>query len=247
MEKIEYQTMAAVEEQHWWYGGMRAIAAALIDTVFADRHNLTILDAGCGTGANLLWLRRYGHVVGIDMSPDAIELGRTRFQGSAVRGSVLQLPLADHQFDLVTSFEVIYHNWVPDEVLALREFARVLRPGGHVVLRLPAFEFLRGKHDRSVFTRKRFTIRETDHALQRAGFRLVHATYVNMFLLPIAMVQRVVERTFDTGSKDSDLVQPSAPINELLRWPLAAEAAWVGRGGAFPVGLSLLCMAKYDG
>ena len=122
--------MAAVEERHWWYGGMRAIAAALLDEAYRGRHDLHILDAGCGTGGNARFLRRYGTVVGIDLAAEALELGGERLPGVLARASVLDIPFADARFDLVTSFDVLYHRAVPDEGRALRETARVLRPNG---------------------------------------------------------------------------------------------------------------------
>src|ERR1043165_1635025 len=130
MERSEYTMMAAVEGRHWWYGGMRAIAAALLDTVYCGRNDLRILDAGCGTGGNALFLRRYGQVVGIDLAAEALDLGGQRLPGVLARASVLDIPFADASFDLVTSFDVIYHRAVPDEGRALRETARGLRPGG---------------------------------------------------------------------------------------------------------------------
>src|SRR5262245_37176290 len=101
MERAEYEVMAAVEGRHWWYGGMRAIAAAILDAVYGERHDLQILDAGCGTGGNGLFLRRYGTVVGIDLAPEALDLGGSRLPGRLARGSVLDIPFADASFDLV--------------------------------------------------------------------------------------------------------------------------------------------------
>src|SRR5438132_891799 len=103
MERSEYIVMAAVEDRHWWYGGMRAIAAAMLAEAYGARRDLRILDAGCGTGGNALFLQRYGRVVGIDLAAEALELGGERLPGVLARGSVLEIPFADARFDLVTS------------------------------------------------------------------------------------------------------------------------------------------------
>ena len=245
MERSEYAVMAAVEGRHWWYGGMRAIAAALLDTAYRGRSTLQILDAGCGTGGNVLFLRRYGCVVGIDLAAEALDLGGERLPGALARASVLQLPFAGASFDLVTSFDVIYHRAVPDERQALREMARVLRPGGRLLTRLPAYEFLRSKHDRAVHTRRRYTAGVARSLIEASGFTVERISYVNSLLFPLPLAQRLLERVLPAlEHTESDLALPSAPLNEALRWPMAAEAAWLARGRAFPVGLSIVCLAR---
>jgi SAM-dependent methyltransferase len=245
MERSEYVTMAAVEASHWWYGGMRAIAASLLDEVYRGRRDLRILDAGCGTGGNALFLRRYGQVAGVDLARDAIEFGAPRLAGRLARGSVLELPFAAGSFDLVTSFEVLYHRAVPDEAPALAEARRVLRPGGRLLIRLPAFELLRGKHDRAVHGRRRYTAAEVRALLEAQGFRVERASYVNSLLLPLPLAQRLLERALPAAEhEESDLAPPPALLNEALRWPMAAEAAWLARGGSFPAGLSVICRAQ---
>jgi SAM-dependent methyltransferase len=245
MERSEYTTMAAVEDRHWWYGGMRAIAAALLDSVYAEGHTLRILDAGCGTGGNALFLRRYGQVVGIDLAPEALELGSRRLPGALARGSVLEIPFADASFDLVTSFDVLYHRAVRDEGQALHEAARVLRHGGRLLIRLPAYEFLRSKHDRAVHTRRRYTAGEARALLMAGGFAVERSSYVNSLLFPLPLAQRLIERALPALEHgDSDMALPPAAVNEALRWPLAAEAAWLARGGSFPAGLSIVGLAR---
>src|SRR3954468_14211739 len=115
MERAQYLVMAAVEGRHWWYGGMRAISASILNLVYAGRRDLAILDAGCGSGGNLRFLRRYGSVIGVDLAAEALALGRENAPSDLARASVLQLPFAEASFDLVTSFEVLYHRAVPDE------------------------------------------------------------------------------------------------------------------------------------
>lgn len=237
--------MAAVEGHHWWYGGMRAITASMLDSVYAGRRDLHMLDAGCGSGGNLRFLRRYGSVTGIDLAAEALALGRLNVQSRLARASVLALPFADASFDLVTSFEVLYHRAVPDERVALREAWRVLRLGGRLLLRLPAYQFLLRRHDREVHTRRRYTAGPVRALLRDSGFVIECCTYINTVLFPLAVAQQLAERALPAfAPHGSNLLPPSAALNEALRWPLAAEAAWIARGRSFPFGLSIVCLAR---
>jgi SAM-dependent methyltransferase len=242
MEQVEYLVMAAVEGNHWWYGGMRAITASMLNSAYASRRDLDILDAGCGSGGNLRFLRHYGRVIGIDLAAEALALGQ---QSGMTRASVLAIPFADASFDLVTSFDVLYHRAVPDERVALREAWRVLRPGGRLLLRLPAYQFLLRRHDREVHTRRRYTAGHVRALLLASGFMIERCSYINTLLFPLALAQQLTERALPTfAPHGSNLLPPSAALNEALRWPLAAEAAWIARGQSFPFGLSVVCLAR---
>ncbi|HNP87288.1 MAG: class I SAM-dependent methyltransferase [Chloroflexi bacterium SZAS-1] len=245
MERAEYEVMAAVEDRHWWYGGMRAISAALLDEVYSQRTNLRILDAGCGTGGNARFLQRYGTVAAIDLAPTALELGEVHLPGKLARASVSDLPFANGSFDVVTSFDVLYHHAVPNEEQALSEMRRVLKPGGRLLIRLPAYEFLRSKHDRAVHTRRRYTSADARALITAGGMIVERCSYVNSLLFPLPLAQRLLEQALPTLEReDSDLTLPRPLVNEALRWPLATEAAWLARGGSFPVGLSILIRAR---
>lgn len=244
MERTEYETMAAVELRHWWYGGMRAVSAALLDSAYPGRRDLRILDAGCGTGGDALFLRRYGQVLGLDFAAEALRLGGERHPGRLTRGSVMALPYADASFDLVTSFDVLYHRGVPDEGAALAEARRVLRPGGRLLIRLPAYEWLRSRHDRQVHTRRRYTAGAARAMLEAAGFAVERSSYALSLLFPLPAAARLLERLTPDAGEASAMAIPAAPLNAALRWPMAVEAAWLGLGGSLPFGLSIVCLAR---
>jgi ubiquinone/menaquinone biosynthesis C-methylase UbiE len=246
MEKPEYETMAAVELRHWWYGGMRAVSAALLDRHYAGRRDLRVLDAGSGTGGDAMFLRRYGEVVALDYAAEAAPIAAGRLPGRFARGSVLELPFADASFDLVTSYDVLYHRWVPDEAPALAEARRVLRPGGRLLIRLPAYEWLRSRHDRQVHTRRRYTAAEVRQILRAAGFVVERCSYVLSLLFPLPAASRLLERFTPDSGEESAMGMPGAPLNAALKAPMALEAAWLGLGGSFPFGLSVMALARCD-
>jgi len=243
MEFAEYHVMAHVERTHWWYVGMRTIADVWLRHLPPTTTPRRILDAGCGTGGNLAWLAHYGNPFGFDFSPIALPLAQ-QYNYPLSRASIESMPFANASFDVVTSFEVIYHRGVTDDVAALRECARVLTPGGHLLVRVPAFEWLRGHHDDRVHGQRRYTSDMLHAKLIAAGLTPLKTSYVNTLLLPLALLQRWQERQSDTDTSTSDLAMPSPIINTIGRISLASEALGLSFGIKWPVGVSLLCIAQ---
>jgi len=247
MEKEQYDLMFAQEERHWWYVGMRRISAALLERYppLAPREGgrpLDILDAGCGSGGMTRYLERFGRVAGIDFAPEALTLAKQRSLTRLARASVGAMPFRDGSFDVVTSFDVLYHLDVDDDRAAIAEIHRVLRPGGVALIRLPAFDWIRGAHDEVVHTRHRYTRDELAGKLEDAGFRLEHTTYANFLLFPLAPIKRYLEHR--QGSHEAtDLWRPPGPINRLLADLLGLEAL-AAREAGLPWGLSVFAVGR---
>jgi SAM-dependent methyltransferase len=216
----------------------------LLERYLPQRRPLRVLDAGCGTGGALLALQRYGQAAGFDFSPLAVGFCRQRGLTATALGSVTDVPFADQRFDVVTSFEVLYHANVPDDLTALREFRRVLRPGGVLLLRLPAFEWLRSSHDAMVHTRRRYTRGEVRRALVAAGFRPARVTYANSLLFPAVAGLRLLQRALGrSASKASDVQETPPLLNLLLLAVLALEGKLLALTD-LPAGLSVLAIAQ---
>jgi SAM-dependent methyltransferase len=253
MDAEEFKHLHALEQRFWWFSGMREITAALLDPVFSGSVSRQILDAGCGTGANLAWLQRYagsgGDIVGIDIAAEALRFCRSNGQSTIAQASVSSLPFADSTFDLVTSFDVLVQ--LPDQGAseqATREMNRVLRPGGVAFIRAAAFEALRSSHDEALASRKRYRLEELVHQVERAGLGILRATYANALLLPVAMAWRLALKPAGLAPRGSDV----RPLPPALRWAgvlleaaLRTEAHWLRRTHAkLPVGLSAICVAR---
>ena len=242
MEPEQYALMARVERDHWWY---RRHARAWwprcsADASPADR-GWRVLDAGCGTGGTTAWLRRYGSVVGVDLAAEAAPFWPERGLHAMARGSVAALPFAPARFDLVTCFDVLYHQQVADEAPALAEFWRVLRPGGLLLLRVPAYEWLRGAHDTAVHTRHRYTRSELEAAVQSAGFEVDRRHLRQLFPLSAGRLKRIGERWL--GESQAEMAVPAPLVNAIFTGVLGLEARLAARW-ALPAGLSVFVLAR---
>ena len=239
--EYELQTHRA-EERHWWYRGRRTVLNRVIKDLGLPQH-ARILDAGCGSGRNMVELSRYGTVSAIEVSPASVALARERCAGEVVEGSVLEMPFADASFDLATSLDVIEH--LEDDVAALRELRRVVAPGGCLLVTVPAYQWLWSGHDEINHHHRRYTRSSLERVAEEAGWEQVRTTYFNSLLLPAAIILRVLDRLSTKTTESSlDLWVPPSPFNWLLERPLALEAGVIAHGGRIPAGLSLLAVFR---
>ncbi|HXB66512.1 MAG TPA: methyltransferase domain-containing protein [Solirubrobacteraceae bacterium] len=231
-----------VEERHWWYRGRRRVLAHTIDRLGLPPR-ARILDAGCGSGRNMVDLARRGTVTGVELSPTSAEVARGRGVGEVVEGSVLNMPFADDTFDLAVCLDVIEH--LPDDRAALRELRRVLAPGAPLLVTVPAYQWLWSGHDEINHHCRRYSRATLQQAAQDAGWECVYATHFNALLLPVAITLRALDRLHKGTTESSlDLWVPPTPLNWLLQQPLNCESAAVGHGGHIPIGLSLLAVLR---
>jgi SAM-dependent methyltransferase len=243
MRPAEYEAMYRVEDTHWWYGALRRQVSR---AVIAEGRRLgrapRVLDAGAGTGGMLARLGGGGELYGVEIASEGLRFCQERGLEGVVQGSVTALPFAGGAFDIVLSLDVLYHQSVPDDREAAGEHTRVLRPGGLLVLNLPAYDALRGAHDAAIHTARRYTRSGVLRLLKGAGLRPERVTHWNTLLLPAAVAVRLLSRG-RAGEAGSD-VQPVAPaLNALLSAVLRLEATWLRRAD-LPLGLSVFALAR---
>lgn len=244
MDEAFYPAYFEIEGRHWWFLGRRRIFLRLIEHEFPPAAGaIAVLDFGCGTGAFLEHLERFGTVSAVDADAAAVafchDRGRTEVQHVPPGAP---LPFADATFDLVTALDVIEH--IDDDVAALAELRRVLRPGGRLLVAVPAYMFLWGKQDEVSHHRRRYTARTLRRALEQAGFALERTSYFNTLLFPpIAAVRlgRRLLRRPGAAQSDFDLGPPA--LNRALGAAFGAEAEIVARRG-LPFGVSVLALAR---
>jgi SAM-dependent methyltransferase len=237
----ELQTHQA-EDRHWWYRGRRKVLERVVEDLRLPAR-ARILDAGCGSGRNMVELARHGTVTGVELADASVALARERGAGEVIAGSVLEMPFEADSFDLAASLDVIEH--LEDDLTALRELRRVVAPGGALLVTVPAYQWLWSGHDEINHHFRRYTRRSLQRAGEEAGWHQVRTTYFNSLLLPAAILLRVLDRfSRKTTESSLDLWVPPQPLNWLLERPLQLEAAMIGRGGRIPAGLSLLAVFR---
>ena len=242
MESWRYREQYEIEERHWWFRSRRAVVRSLLSRAGVP-DSPRILDAGCGTGANLLEYGRLGAVTGVDAFPEAIELCRERGLDNVLEAPVEELPFAPGSFDLLFATDVIEH--LEDDVLALRELRRVAADGARLVLTVPAYDWLWSDHDVSVHHTRRYTAELLRERVKAGGWAPAVETYFFATALPAVALVRTLRRRRANGDGRSDLSLPPAPVNRLLELPTLAEAKAIERGARLPAGVSvgMVCVA----
>lgn len=244
MRHGEYIKMYDAETTHWWYVALHEL---ILRFVPSGKDGLQIFDAGCGTGRLLQLLSAHGTVAGCDVSETAQYFCRERGLRNIERADLNSMKLGRDRYDVITSIDVLYHRRIRDAGAVLQKLADALRPGGALILQVPAYEWLRSGHDRAVHTGRRFTRTEVVRLLIRCGLRVERATYrVSLLLIPIAAVRllhRMAGRRAHAAPLASDVRRHSRVVNVLLRQVLRAEN-FLLRRFSLPAGASVFAVAR---
>lgn len=247
MNPREYEIMYSVEEDYWWYAGMRRIVRRIFPEAFGLRRG-RFLDAGCGTGANLAHVRSEAagaFLAGLDLAPGALRLSIRRGLSNLVAGDITRLPYLSDAFDLVTCHDALY--CVPDDVAGFRELFRVVKGGGRAFVSVAALGSLAGEHDLAVHAVRRYSARELRQKLEGAGFVVERLTFANSILLPpIYLVRLLSKLSRGSGRKaeaTSDFDRSPGWLNSVLLRILYLEA-FLLKFVDLPLGVTLMARAR---
>jgi SAM-dependent methyltransferase len=236
------KAMLDVDEHHWWYRGRRRVIRAELDRL-PLAPGAVVLDAGCGSGRTLLELVRYGEVHGIELNPAAAEAARSRGCGEVRIGRLEELPWDSSTFDLITCLDVIEHT--ADDRIALSELRRVTKPGGWLLVTVPAYQALWSLHDEANHHYRRYGRRSLRSAAVAAGWTIVRMSSFNSVLLAPAAVVRLAQRRRRANDGYIPALRLGAAwLNHALERPLQLEASWMARGHTLAAGLSLLAVMQ---
>jgi SAM-dependent methyltransferase len=240
MEGSAYSEMYELEDRHWWFCGRRDLIWALLRSVDLPV-DCRILDAGCGTGRNMVEFSSLGRVSGVDPSSDAVEFCRKRGIEDVQCAGLEDLPFGPSRFQLLLACDVIEH--VEDDILALGELFRVAARGATLIITAPAYQWMWTEHDVQLHHFRRYTSKVLRHRAEAAGWTVERVTYFNTILLPVAASARLLTRALSPKGQlrngRTDLDRTPAALNGALELPLRLEAALIAKGARLPAGVSL--------
>jgi SAM-dependent methyltransferase len=244
MDPSLYPRMAAVEDTHWWFASRRAICARILERVTLPA-GAAILEPGCGTGGNFAMLARRGKLYAMDRDPSALRFAASRGLAEVVEGSLPRhIPFGDTLFDLVVMTDVLEH--LDDEAGSLRALHARLRPGGSILLTVPALQWLWSEHDVTHHHRRRYRAEQLRRLASGAGFKLDYLSYYNFILFPLIAGVRIVRRLRPSQAGGAngrhDLAMPPRALNAMLAGLFSSERYLLG-AARLPIGVSLIALA----
>ena len=215
----EYRRMYENEDRYWWYVSRRELVVDL-----AKKAGLTesarLVDIGCGTGANVSALSAVCRAAGVDFSTEALRFCRDRGLTGLARGSAERLPLRDDVVDAIVATDILEH--LDDDVAALKEFRRALKPGGRAIITVPAYQFLWGEHDEALMHKRRYVPRLLADRARAAGLEVEWISFSLCFLFPMALTRLLKRRTPSDRPPQAQIVQVPDWLNRALirfqRW-----------------------------
>lgn len=249
MEKNEYYKMFKFENDYWWYRGLHELVL-----YYANKYKkqqppgqiLNIFDAGCGTGRTMEILAPLGTITGLDYSPEAIELCQERHLTHAQIGNLNTWTAPGNTYDLIISNDVICTSGILDDWAIIKKFHQALKPGGQLILNLPAYKILRRRHDIAVFGKRRYRKYKTLEQLKPIGFKTIRATYRLPLLFFVMILKKFLVESFNKNKIESDLKPLPKFINSLLLGGHRLENRLINIGIPFPLGSSLFLVCQKE-
>ncbi len=248
MEKKEYKNMFEQEDTHFFYVSLHKLILSFIkkficiDSRLRGNDTIEILDAGCGTGRLAELMKKYGNVTGIDMSNDALKLAKKRGIETQ-KASVTKLPFKNNSFDIVTSIDVITSKHVKNDMDALKEFARVLKPNGMLLLRVSAIAWLILPHDTYVHSNKRYSKQMLKQKLEKCGFQIEKISYIQFLLFFPALISHFYYQIFPNPKVHSSIQKSNKIVNRIGNLALSCER-FVIPFFPLPFGLGLIAICR---
>ena len=241
MKSSEYKQMAEVENTYWWHVGRKYIVSNILEQILPKDQHYTILNIGCGTGGTVPLLSKFGRVVNIDTSDEALSICRTLGVSNVIKIDRKALPFQKESFELAIALDVLEH--IENDLEVLKEWNGLLKPGGKLVLTVPAYQWLWSEHDESLHHYRRYTASKLHQLLNLAGYKVDKRSYAIFSTFPLIVGYRLIRSILPKKERSSSYVFLPSSINSLLIGILKIEAT-VLKYINIPFGTSILVVAK---
>jgi len=243
MEIESYRTLYEIEKDHWWFAARRKILDVLVKQVVSGYKDVpNILDIGCSIGITTELLKRYGWTCGVDLYGEALRFCRMQDASRFVQADACNLPFLAESCEVIVALDLLEH--LQEDKRAIREFGRVLKRNGFLIISVPAYKMLWGRLDDLARHYRRYRLKELREKINKEGFKIKKISYISCFLFPAISISRLTERLFRNSSQSkSDLKMPGRVINSMLKKIFSYEANFIDKI-AFPFGSSVVCVAQ---
>jgi SAM-dependent methyltransferase len=242
MDKDFYLQYASVEDKHWWFVGRRLIIEQAICKLNLPK-NAQIMEVGCGTGGNLRMLARHGQVSAMELNETACKIANEREVIPVKLGGLPDKIPFSNEYDIILILDVLEH--LDDDLAALLALHSKLKPGGWLLVTVPAYQFLWSQHDEINHHKRRYVLKNLQQVVIKAGYTVHYSTYFNFFLFPIVAGVRWLRKLLRIESnsiENSDLHLPPKHINKFLSLLFASERHLMNLN--LPFGVSILLLAR---
>lgn len=237
---------------HWWFASRTRALNAVLESILPSEPDFTLLDVGCGAGNMIHHLSKYGQVKGLEIDPRPVKVAHKRGFDVEQFDATQPMPYPDNTFDAVTALDVIEHN--QDDMAILADSYRILKPGGHMIITVPAFMWLWTHNDDLNAHVRRYTVAELRQKLTQSGYKVIRITYNNFFIFPLAATLLLLRRSTDSKKElashhvsqeeyQVEMEPASPPVNAVLTQVGKMEAGLIRRIN-LPVGTSLIAVGQ---
>jgi len=240
------------EDSHWWFASRTRALNAAMRPILPQTPNFRLLDIGCGAGNMIHHLSKYGQVKGLEIDPRPVKKARARGYDVDQFDATQPMPFDEGTFDAVTALDVIEHN--QDDIAILQDSHRILKPGGHIIITVPAFMWLWTHNDDLNAHVRRYTAGQLHQKLTQTGYTVRRISYNNFFIFPLAASLLLLRRIrgakpqlashhMDEEEYQVEMEPTSPPVNTVLTLVGKIEATLI-RFVNLPVGTSLIAIAQ---
>lgn len=243
MELGEYKSLEERESFYFWHIVRREILRENLLRFLGGKRDNKILDVGCGTGGNMLLLKEFGAVTGLDLSDEALKLAKDKNFAQLIKGDATKMPFSNDYFDIVSVLDTLEH--VEDDKSVFKETFRVLKSGGILIITVPAYQWLWSQHDEVLHHIRRYDRVDLVKKAEKEGFKILRSSHFVMLAVPINLFRKIRDKLFYkkiAAPKRYDIVFGPF-INSILIFFLRCEK-YLMRFMGLPFGTSIMAVVQ---